>query len=391
MCLKRNEVERLDKEQTKVNEAAFDQNWIIYGPAGTGKTILALNRVRRLSQLRKGEIHVYLSKSKMLGRWVQQAAEEMGVSELVNSHDRYVWYWLQEYLGESPPTLKHEFGVDWDETLPKLRAAVKNKPEVKKRSIVLDEAQDIELGFFEACKLICSRVFILMDENQKTSLWANSKRSQIAKILNIDQVHQCFLGVNYRNPVEIKDLSEVFYSGDLDELAKLPPAGLRRKLEAKPAIRWLPYEGAKSQISRVLDYCSARPKATVCVVAPSGGEGGLRRDFEEHSQKFDRLASLKDWSVRAYVARQGVPCTTDFCSPGIVIAKPINLKGSEYDAVYLVNWDEASEPPPSMYTLICRARARIEVLANPTTDSKKKVRALFKEAINEDLIAEANE
>jgi hypothetical protein len=391
MCLKRNEVERLDKEQTKVNEAAFDQNWVIYGPAGTGKTILALNRVKRLSQLRKGETHVYLSKSKMLGQWVRQAAEDMGVGELVHSQDKYVWHWLREYLGENPPTLKDEFGVDWDQTLPKLRVAVKNKPGISKRSIVLDEAQDIELGFFEACKLISSRIFILMDENQKTSVWANSKRSEIARTLNIDQAHQCFLGVNYRNPAEIKDLSEVFYSGDPDELAKLPPAGLRRKLEAKPTIRWLPYEGTKSQISRVLDYCSARPKATVCVVAPSGGEGQLRQDFEEHSEEFGKLSSLTDWSVRAYVARIGVPCTTDFCSPGIIIATPINLKGSEYDAVYLVNWDEASEPHPSMYTLICRARARIEVLANPTTESKSKVRALFKDAIDEDLIAEANE
>ena len=38
MCLKPEDVERMDDAQTAVNEAAFDQNWIVYGPAGTGKT-----------------------------------------------------------------------------------------------------------------------------------------------------------------------------------------------------------------------------------------------------------------------------------------------------------------------------------------------------------------
>lgn len=206
MCLKRNEVERLDKEQTKVNEAAFDQDWIVYGPAGTGKTILALNRLRRLAQLRKNETHVFLSKSKMLGQWVSQSAEEMGVSELVKTYDKYVWDWLKEYIGGNPPTLKDKFGIDWDAALPKLRAAIKSKPDIKKRSIVLDEAQDIELGFFEACKLICSRVFILMDENQKTSLWANSKRSQIARILNVIKLISATLG----SIIEIPLRSRIF-------------------------------------------------------------------------------------------------------------------------------------------------------------------------------------
>lgn len=391
MCLKRNEVERLDKAQTKVNEAAFDQNWIVYGPAGTGKTILALNRIKRLSQLRKGDVHVYLSKSKMLGRWVEQAAEDMGVVGLVHSHDKYVWHWLREYFNDKPPTLEGEFGIDWKKTLPLLKIAIAKKPGIKKRSLVIDEAQDVELGFFEACTLICSRVFIFMDENQKTALWANSKRSQIASVLKIDDAHQTFLGVNYRNPTEIKDLSEVFYTGDQEELAVLPPAQLRRKLEAKPTIRWMPFEGPKSQISRVLNFCRERPKATVCVVAPSNGESRLRRSFEEAAKSDAQLQRVKDWSVRAYVARQGVPCTTDFCSPGIVIAKPINLKGSEYDAVFLVDWDSATEPAPSMYTLICRARARIEVLADSTPASKDKVKKEFQQALNEDLISEVED
>jgi hypothetical protein len=391
MCLKRNEVERLDKEQTRVNEAAFDQNWLVYGPAGTGKTILALNRLKRLSQLRKGEVHAYISKSKMLGRWVQQAAEEMGVGELILTYDSYVWHWLQEYLEGTPPTLKHEWGIDWDLTLPLLRSAAKNTPDIKKRSIVIDEAQDIELGFFEACKLICSRIFVLMDENQKTPVWANSKRTQIARTLGLDSDHQCFLGVNYRNPLEIKDLSETFYSGNTDELATLPPASLRRKLETKPSIRWLPYDGKNSQISRVLDYCAARPKATVCVVASSNNEVTLQRDLDKYSKEVGKLKDLNDWSVRAYVPRKYEPCTTDFCLPGIVVAKPINLKGSEYDAVYLLSWGDCQESQPSMYTLISRARARIEVLADPTAETKNKVRSLFERALAEELITEANE
>ena len=45
MCLSKKDIETIDKAQTEVNEASFGQNWLGYGPAGTGKTIRALNRV----------------------------------------------------------------------------------------------------------------------------------------------------------------------------------------------------------------------------------------------------------------------------------------------------------------------------------------------------------
>jgi len=401
MCLGRDEVEELDDQQREVNELSFDQTWIVYGPAGTGKTILALNRLQRLVELYEDETHVFISKSKMLGRWVEQAAEAIGVGNHINTFDQFVWNKVREYLGDEPDKTEPSARwseIDWDKTLPRLRNAFNEKPDLEKFSLVLDEAQDVRPGFFEACKIMCSRIFILMDENQKTSTFANTDRSTIATILGVDSEHQKLLTINYRNPKEIKQLSETFYLGDPNELAAHPedPKKLRR-LEAQPAIRYLPLvaDGQKeSQVQRVLDYCLERPQATVCVAVPSSEANNYEKSvlalIRQELENYEELEARDDWFTRAYIAKAFERCRTDLCSPGIVIGSAINLKGSEFDAVYLINWDVSNEPSPSMYTLICRARSRLEVLATDSDASRTSLRQLFKVAIGRGLIKEAN-
>ena len=102
------------------------------------------------------------------------------------------------------------------------------------------------------------------------------------------------------------------------------------------------------------------------------------------TKKFD--SSI--WSVRGYIPKRNRPCVTDFCSPGIVVASALNLKGSEFDAVYLTDWHRSEDLAPAMYTLVARARARIEVFADPTAESKSKVRRKFEKALSGGLIKE---
>ena len=394
MCLKPEDVERMDSAQTAVNEAAFDQNWIVYGPAGTGKTILALNRLQRLSKLRPDEDHVFISKSKMLSRWVEQAAIGLGQNNKIQSFDQYVWHKVKSYIGCKPITLSPTATwseISWSETTPLIADAFKQKPNMKKFSVIVDEGQDISAGFFEACKIMCSRVFILMDENQKTKFWADTARAEAARMLNVDQRHQRYLGINYRNPKVIKELSETFYDGDVNELASDPPVEFQKNLEADPSIRYLPLDDETKkidQVRRIIGFCSDRPQSTVCVVAPSPSDVPRvikhLQDSALATNRFDKNI----WKVRGYIPKRGQRCTTDFCSPGIVIANALNLKGSEFDAVYLVDWHRSEDPAPAMYTLIARARARIEIFADPTEESKLKMRHKFEKALSAGLIKE---
>lgn len=396
MCLKKNDIERLDAKQTEVNESSFDQNWIVYGPAGTGKTILALSRMQRLVRLLPDENHIFLSKSKMLSRWVEQAAEDLGVNSYIKTFDQFVWNHVKKIIGMDPFKTDPEnlwSEIDWDKTIPIIRERFANDTTIKKISIIVDEAQDIRPGFFEACKIMCSRIFILMDENQKTAIFADTKRTEIATILGIDSAHQKILRVNYRNPEEIKKLSESFYDGDRAELAELPPKELRRNLEAPPTINWMPFDddSKHNQVRRIISYCGDRPQSTVCVVVPNPKDvKKLGDSFKKAASTASKLKSLPDWSVRGYQPKTFTPCTTDFCSPGIVVSNSINIKGSEFDAVFLVNWDDSKELAAAMYTLISRARTRIEVLSSALPQSKALVRRQFNQAIEENLITEAS-
>lgn len=394
MCLSKKDIETLDKAQTEVNEASFDQNWLVYGPAGTGKTILALNRVERMTRMLPEETTVFVSKSKVLGRWVEQAADDLGISSKVATFDKYIWNLVKSKIGQDPVKVEPDAKwseINWDATIPLLKVANQNNADRLKINLVLDEAQDVRLGFFSACEFMFKTLFILMDENQKTKVFADSKRTDIARLLAIDEKHQKILRINYRNPLEIKKLSETFYDGDVNELAESPGAKERRNLEAPPVIRWLPLSDENAtidQVQRVVNYCRDSPATTVCVVAPDRGHvESIFGLIKGRASSDARIGKLKDWSVRMYRAETFSKVSLDMCSPGVIVSSSINFKGSEFNSVFFLGWEHSNETPASMYTAITRARGLIEVLADVSESSKSKVMIQFERALSEDLIA----
>jgi DNA helicase IV len=396
MCFTVDEINRRDGIQDEVNEAAFDQNWIVYGPAGTGKTIIALARLQRLCRLLPNEEHVLISKSKLLNRWVELSAGRMGLGNNVDTFDRYVWHKVASYLNGWPDKVDKSESwseIDWDLTIPRLRRAFTDNPDMRRFSLILDEAQDVRPGFFHACNIICSRVFILMDENQKTEVFANTKRDFIASTLGIDDRHQKYLGINYRNPEAIKSLSEVFFDGDESELAELAPEDVRPVLEAPPTIRFLPFKDETVQIDQVrhvLGYCRDRPQSTVCVVAPTPQHvRPIAAALREGCQNFPILKNVESWRVLEYIPETGVPCELNLCAPGIVVSTALNVKGSEYSAVFLTQWEDSRDKNPAMYTVVTRAKTRLEVLSSESDEAKSTIGAQFRAALDSGLISEA--
>ena len=392
MCFSLEDIAILDPEQKIIDEATFDENWLVYGPAGTGKTILALKRVERMNRSLPAETTLFVSRSKVLAQWVRSAAVEIGIGGSITTYNKFFWWFVKDRINRDPPTLD-DGAFDWDQIVQLLKDAYTTKPDWPKINLVLDEAQDLPLGFFDACKWMCNRVFVLMDENQKTDFWDDSKRSDIAQRLGIGPIHQNLLKVNHRNPLEIKSLSETFYDGDVGDLAEIPKDPKDRpKLEAPPVIRWLPLDEAptrRNQIDQIISYCHDHPTATVCVVSPSKNHIlYFTNRIEEYARLDIRLRNLPNWTVRNYVAKNGVPATLNMCAPGVIVSNSLNFKGSEFAAVFLINWDEASETNGMMYTTITRAKARIEILAENSEISKEKIRRIFEKALNEQLITE---
>jgi len=398
MCLKREDVERMDDAQRRVNQSNFDQNWLVYGPAGTGKTILALNRLKRLIDMRPGEDHVYIARSKLLGRWVEGAAVELGVATYVRTFDQYVWNAVGRMIMRNPVKLypnERWSPINWEQTTPLIEEAFRERPETRRLSLIVDEAQDIDVGFFVAARTFCSRMFVLMDENQKTGVWADTRRNEITAALGIDSDHQHYLGVNYRNPQEIKALSESFFDGNRSELADAPEdERMRRTIEAHPSIRCLPFDGTqdgRNQVNRIVSYCAERPNATVLVVAPSREHvDRVYLALAERARRERGLSQLAGWRIRKYVPRAFAPVRLDVCSSGIIVSTAFNSKGTEFDAVFLVEWQHSRDERPLLYTAIARARARVEILAGDDESSRSAIMSQFSSALEADLVTVAS-
>jgi superfamily I DNA/RNA helicase len=114
----------------------------------------------------------------------------------------------------------------------------------------------------------------------------------------------------------------------------------------------------------------------------------MSRLLEERALTDERIKRLTNWSVRSYVSETFSRVTLDMCSPGVIVSSSINFKGSEFNSVFFVEWEQSVEKPASMYTAITRARGRIEVLADVSEASKSQIRTQFEQALGENLISE---
>jgi superfamily I DNA/RNA helicase len=84
-----------------------------------------------------------------------------------------------------------------------------------------------------------------------------------------------------------------------------------------------------------------------------------------------------------------VPCELNLCAPGIVVSTALNVKGSEYSAVFLTQWEDSRDKNPAMYTVVTRAKTRLEVLSSESDEAKSTIRAQFRAALDSGLISEA--
>jgi len=348
----------LSGEQQEVYELPLDGNYLVSGPPGTGKTVMALYRAQ---QYRKaGREVVLLSFNRLLNDFMGEGARSLGIRPVVVT---YIM-WLKTIFNGSVPLVsnpKNNWDYDWNEIfqrateLPRLDC------------LIIDEGQDMPSQFYFFVKQITDHLTVFADENQRIF----EEQSTIADIRTwLGNPPEYLLTANYRNTRTIAELAARFYTGLQTGIPNLP---VRGEHEPKIVVKRVQsdVESAHQIVARAkLD--KDNPDRTVGVFAPDPRAAGfMRHRFDEDTELELREKKNDVWPkvlqhYYAWIKGRPPAPETIFGVPGVYLTNLFNSKGLEFETLYLVRlqklYRKLDNPITLMlfYVAIARARSTIE-------------------------------
>ncbi|MDB4630982.1 ATP-binding domain-containing protein [Pseudomonadales bacterium] len=223
-------IQDLSKEQEDARALPMEGQHLIVGGPGTGKSILALLRSRRLSQ--EDVEYVFLVYNHLLNESSRQLLDGGLVSRTWNS-----WFsrLYKEIIDEPLPMIQSNSNwkpTDWTAVLDSISNV---EPEPRKTTLVVDEGQDMPPEFYQSLvNLGFENFFVMADQNQQITDGLNSTRQDIETALAVETAEVIELTNNYRNKYPIARFAREFYTGDPasppPELPAMPTISVKRPL-----------------------------------------------------------------------------------------------------------------------------------------------------------------
>lgn len=349
-----------DEQKAILEESDYDENILVVGPPGTGKTVIAMHRAESLGRARKQSINLIMY-NQVLEHYTSQWESE-DFCDWVNVQTYHKWVaklWRRHRCGGYAPQVE-KWRYDW----PAIQAEfIKRKISVGR--LVIDEAQDLPVNFYKALGLLAgigdgkSTFCIVADENQRLEEHDNSSIDDIRQsIILAGATQEYLLTGNYRNTYEIAQLAAKFYVGLETGIAELPVA----RRGQKP--RMVGYSGGTDAMAEAISrYAANNPTQSVLVVCPTPR---LVKTFRNRLDK-----KLEKREVLAYLSGNKTHTASELKTGqdgSVTILHWRSMKGVEADAVFvphLEGFDLGSDTTDGesmrLYVLLSRARQTLEL------------------------------
>lgn len=338
--------EDLSKEQDLVYNLDLDGNYLVSGPPGTGKSIIALYRAQVLTfDDREPAVLMY---SNVLKQYTEQAANEVQVAGFVTTFHRWFWnFWREHYRTNPPTTTGDTYENDWAETAHRF---VTDPPELGGvTDLIVDEGQDLPLGFFRIARFAAKNITVFADENQQ--LFDNNTTLREIQAA-IGAREHIVLRRNHRNTAEIAAVAAKYYSGAPTGIPDAPD-----RHGDKPTLRQ--FSNIGEFVDLVARYAKTRSNLNIGIACPNQKvQQSLYRELGSRN-----LAIPVQQYISGHRARSGL----DFDSPAVTLLHYKSLKGLEFDTLFVPELQQVSSDVTSaatrmmFYVVLSRARDELHL------------------------------
>lgn len=355
---------RLEKDQDEALALPMEGQHLIIGGPGTGKSVVALLRARRLT-----------AANKTYGTLVYNQLLHHSNRHLFGNDqpfpamtwDRWFRRHFKNRLSTNVPTLEPDYPggyrpIDWKA----VEQQVQSLGEIASQSdkfLVIDEGQDMPPAFYRTLiHLGFENFYVAADQNQQIHPDKCSSRQDIADTLAIEPDEIIELKINHRNERPIALLAQQFYPGDL---ASPPPKLPEAKPTALAPELWtygtVDTPSLETMVDRILQLSDRNPRKLIGIITP---DNKVRKKFIDALKRANPKLDNDTPPIQTFVSGQLEK--PNFSQGGIMIINAQSCKGLEFDIVILADIDQ-HQPKRDLYSLKARfyvmvARAREQVM-----------------------------
>ena len=191
----------LTEPQLNILNLPIGKNYLVVGPPGTGKTVLAVYRASDL--FNAGLSVLMLVYNRPLMYYISSAVNSLGIGAVVNTWQSWISSFYTSEIGKPVPNIDGvRFTYDWSQI-----KADFTKIGHKYDHVILDESQDIPLELLETLLLISGSITCFTDEDQ-TIMQNDTDTGDIANVLNVRNAYRLY--ENFRNTKEIFDFAKLY-------------------------------------------------------------------------------------------------------------------------------------------------------------------------------------
>ena len=355
MCLDPIRFELLSKEQDLVFNLPLTGQYLVVGPPGTGKSVVALHRAGRVAKSGTNVDLVILTKSKLLKEWTKESSTDLKIkSESVRTYHSWAsgWHW-STFHRKIPAFAPYDY--DWKE----VKKSLASSKFAKTLNVIIDEGQDLPSEFYEVLPLIAKSITVFADENQTLGS-QNSTLNQIQHGLGVSDQQVLKLTKNYRNCRDIAELSAQFYTGLSTGIPELPE---KKCASGKPTVN--KFRNRIQQAKYISDWQKNNPTKRIGIFVPTGPS----RDA------FNKLFEALESPAQMYHMNTDVN-DLKLCDPGIFLTLFDNSKGLEFDHVFipaLEDWNPKIAALRRLYVLTSRAKEQLHLMWAPDENGREPV------------------
>ncbi|MGP1308871.1 MAG: hypothetical protein ACTS27_01585 [Phycisphaerales bacterium] len=368
--------EELSKEQDAVCVLApLDKATMVFGPPGTGKTVVAFYRAEAVAKKKqKPTVVMYNS---VLHQYSSNASTNKAVQNSVNTWFKWFSGWWRKSFGGKWVPQRGRFVYDWDAVKEEVMSLPTDPARLNRAidnwgHVIVDEGQDFAPSFYEVCAMMLFHagragngqlaLTVLADENQRLQAETNSTLEEIRTALDLDDERVYSLTRNYRNTFEIAKAAAHFYCG-LSSGIPDPPDGRHG-----PVPRMVRTADLNKSVDHVARFVRNQSDLEIGIFLSNTRI--QKKYFNKLAHRLEDLAGIRMQRFTSNDPQHGDASKLVFDKPGTVtVLCDQSSKGLEFDAVFIPElqerrWDPASidQMRMQMYVLCSRARRHLEFL-----------------------------
>ena len=355
-------IQDLNKDQDEALALPFEGQHLVIGGPGTGKSVVALLRAKRLAESKK--TYFTLVYNHLLDNSNRHLFGK-GQAFCAKTWDSWFREICRHFLNLVPtlePDNRGYRAIDWDMALRQVQE-LKITRDLSQIFLVIDEGQDMPPAFYQVLvQLGFENFYVVADQNQQLDPVRCSSRQDIENALVIETKDTLELKTNYRNTHLIAQLAQHFYPADpaspRPDLPDPIPTATSPELWAYGAIG---QPSLNEIVERILQLGDRFPSKLIGIIAPNNR---VREKFYDAFGKANLTLDYGKPPIQTYDSRQTKPL--DFGQGGIMIINAQSCKGLEFDIAILADIDQ-HQPKFDIYSMKSRfyvmvARGREQVI-----------------------------